>query len=140
MAVVVSRFNDLIGRRLLKGALATLAARGVAEKDVEVAWVPGAWEIPVVAARLAGTGRIQGLIALGAVIRGETTHHEHIASEVAAALRRLTEKTGLPVSFGVLTTDNLDQALARAGEQTDNKGAEAALHLLETLSVLKQIN
>ena len=139
VAVVVSRFNDLIGQRLLKGALETLAARGFAENDVEVAWVPGAWEIPVVADKMVKTGRFQGVIALGAVIRGETTHHEHIATEVGAGLRRLTEKTGLPVAFGVLTTETLDQALARAGEKTDNKGAEAALHLLETLSVLEQI-
>jgi|SRR5581483_6244721 len=139
IAVVVSRFNDLIGQRLVKGALETLAARGVAEKNIEVAWVPGAWEIPVTAGKMARTGRFQGVITLGAVIRGETTHHEHIASEVAAGLRRITEKTGLPISFGVLTTDTLDQALARAGEKSDNKGAEAALHLLETLSVLDQI-
>lgn len=139
IAVVVSRFNDLIGQRLLKGALETLAARGVAEKNTEVAWVPGAWEIPVVAAKMAGTGKFQGIITLGAVIRGETTHHEYIAAEVSAALRNLSEKAGLPVAFGVLTTETLDQALARAGEKSDNKGAEAALHLLETLSVLDQI-
>ncbi len=139
VAIVISRFNDLIGQRLLKGALETLAARGVAEKNIEVAWVPGAWEIPVVAAKMAKTGRFQGVITLGAIIRGETTHHEHIASEVSAALRRLSEKSGLPVSFGVLTTETLDQALARAGEKNENKGAEAALHLLETLSVLGQI-
>ena len=139
VAVVVSRFNDLIGQRLLKGALETLAARGVAENDMEVAWVPGAWEIPVVASKMVKNGRFNGVIALGAVIRGETTHHEHIAAEVSAALRRLSEKSGLPVAFGVLTTETLDQALARAGEKTDNKGAEAALHLLETLSVLDQI-
>jgi 6,7-dimethyl-8-ribityllumazine synthase len=139
IAVVISRFNDLIGQRLLKGTLETLAARGVAEKNIEVAWVPGAWEIPVVAAKMARTGRFQGVITLGAVIRGETTHHEHIAAEVASGLRRLSEKSSIPVSFGVLTTETLDQALARAGEKSDNKGAEAALHLLETLSVLDQI-
>jgi 6,7-dimethyl-8-ribityllumazine synthase len=139
VGVVVSRFNDLIGQRLLKGALETLLARGVAEKNIEVAWVPGAWEIPVVARRMLKAGKFQGIIALGAVIRGETTHHEHIATEVAVGLRKLTEETGHPVAFGVLTTETLDQALARAGEKTDNKGAEAALHLLETLSVLDQI-
>jgi 6,7-dimethyl-8-ribityllumazine synthase len=139
VAVIVSRFNDLIGQRLLKGALETLALKGVAEKNVEVAWVPGAWEIPVVARKMAKTGKFQGLIALGAVIRGETSHHEHIGTEVAAGLRQVTQETGHPVAFGVLTTENLDQALARAGEKSDNKGAEAALHLLETLSVLDQI-
>ncbi len=139
VAIVVSRFNDLIGQRLLKGALETLRSRGVLEKNIEVAWVPGAWEIPVVAAKLARTGRFQGMITLGAVIRGETTHHEHIATEVSSGLRRLSEKSGLPIAFGVLTTDSLDQALARAGEKSENKGAEAVLHLLETLSVLDQI-
>lgn len=139
VAIVVSRFNDLIGQRLLKGALETLLLKGVSEKNVEVAWVPGAWEIPVVARKMAKTGKFQGLIALGAVIRGETSHHEHIGTEVAAGLRMITQETGHPVAFGVLTTENLDQALARAGEKEDNKGAEAALHLLETLSVLDQI-
>jgi 6,7-dimethyl-8-ribityllumazine synthase len=139
VAVVVSRFNDLIGQRLLKGALETLSARGVPENSVEVAWVPGAWEIPVVAAKMAATGKFNGIIALGAIVRGETTHHEHIGSEVSAGLRTIIERYGIPVAFGVLTTENLDQALARAGERTDNKGAEAALHLLETLSVLGQV-
>lgn len=139
VAVVVSRFNDLIGKRLLQGALETLKSRGMAEINIEVAWVPGAWEIPVVARKMAKSGRFQGLIALGAVIRGETTHHEHIGTEVAAGLRMITDETGLPVAFGVLTTETLDQAMARAGERSDNKGAEAALHLLETLSVLEQI-
>ena len=140
VAIVVSRFNDLIGKRLLQGAMETLKARGMSEINIEVAWVPGAWEIPVVARKMAKSGRFQGIIALGAVIRGETTHHEHIGTEVATGLRMITDETGLPVAFGVLTTETLDQALARAGERSDNKGAEAALHLLETLSVLEQIS
>jgi len=139
IAVVVSRFNDLIGQRLLQGALLTLAERGVKEENIQVAWVPGAWEIPVVALKMAKTGKFQGVITLGTVIQGETSHHEYIANEVAASLGRLTDETGIPVAFGILTTASLDQALARAGEKTDNKGAEAALHLLETLTVLDQI-
>jgi len=139
IAVVVSRFNDLIGQGLLRGALETLRSRGVPDQKVLVTWVPGAWEIPVVTSKLLKTGGYKGAIALGAVIRGETTHHEHIGSEVAAGLRRITEETGLPVAFGVLTTETLDQALARSGEKEGNKGAECALHLLETLSVLEQI-
>jgi len=139
VAVVVSRFNDLIGRRILKGALETLLAKGVIEKNIEVAWVPGAWEIPVAARKMLKTGKFQGVIALGAVIRGETTHHLHIGTEVAAGLRRITEETGHPVAFGVLTTETLEQALARAGEKDNNKGSEAALALLEILSVLEQI-
>jgi len=139
IAVVISRFNDLIGQRLLQGALTTLTSNGVLDTHIEVAWVPGAWEIPVVAAKMAATEKFDGIITLGAVIQGETSHHEYIANEVAAALGRLTDKTGLPVAFGLLTTASLDQALARAGETSDNKGAEAALHLLETLMVLHQI-
>jgi 6,7-dimethyl-8-ribityllumazine synthase len=139
VAVVVSRFNDLIGRRLLEGALKTLAHCGVAEKDVEVAWVPGAWELPAAARKFAATGRFQGIVALGAVIRGETTHHEHIGAETAAGLSRITAETGLPVAFGVLTTETLEQALDRAGERENNKGAEAVLHLLETIDVLEKI-
>jgi len=139
IAVVVSRYNDMISQRILKAALETLSAKGVADQDVEVAWVPGAWEIPVVAQKMLKTGKFKGVIALGAVIRGETTHHTHIGTEVAAGLRRLTEKTGIPVAFGVLTTETLEQALARAGGKAGNKGIEAALALLETLSVLEQI-
>jgi 6,7-dimethyl-8-ribityllumazine synthase len=139
VGIVVSRFNDLIGQRLLKGALETLEFKGTSDKDVEVAWVPGAWEIPVTARRMVKTGRFEGLIVLGAIIRGETTHHEVIGREIAGSLMRLTDETGVPVSLGILTTENLDQALARAGEKNDNKGVEAALHLLETLSVLRRI-
>ncbi len=139
IAIVVSRFNDLIGQRLLAGALSTLSERGVKESNVQVAWVPGAWEIPVAAAKLAKTGKFHGIVTLGAVIQGETSHHEYIANEVAASLGRLTDTTGIPVAFGILTTASLDQALARAGERSDNKGAEATLHLLETLSVLSQV-
>ncbi len=139
VAVVVSRFNDLIGRRLLQGALETLKSRGLSEENIETAWVPGAWELGVVSAKLARTGRFNGLIALGAIIRGETTHHEVLGHEIASSLGTLSLETGIPVAFGVLTTENLDQALARAGERSDNKGAEAALHLLETMSVLDQI-
>jgi len=139
VAVVVSRFNDLIGQRLLKGALDTLAFLGAAEKDIEVAWVPGAWELTVVADKFAKSGRFDGVVALGCVIRGETTHHEHIAAEVAAGLGRVTDATGIPVAFGVLTTDDLEQALARAGERENNKGAEAVLHLLETIEVLGKL-
>jgi 6,7-dimethyl-8-ribityllumazine synthase len=139
VAVVVSRFNDLVGQRLLKGALETLSFKGVAEKDVEVAWVPGAWELPAAAAKFAKDGKFDGVVALGCIIRGETTHHEHIASEVAAGLGRIVSGTGIPVAFGVLTTDDLEQALARAGERENNKGAEAVLHLLETIAVIKKI-
>jgi 6,7-dimethyl-8-ribityllumazine synthase len=138
VAIVVSRFNDLIGKRLLRGAEETLKSNGVAESSIEVAWVPGAWEIPVAARALAKTGRFKGIITLGAVVRGETAHHEYIAREVSASLARLTEETGIPVSFGVLTTDTLDQALARTADNS-NKGVEAAFHMLDIISVLGKI-
>ncbi len=139
IAIVASRFNDLIGRRLVDGALEALARCGVRPRDITCAWVPGAWELPVVAGRFAKTGRFDGILALGTVIRGETTHHEHIGRETASALRAVTQETHVPVAFGVLTTENLEQALARCGASRNNKGCEAALHLLETLSVLGQI-
>ncbi len=139
IALVVSRFNDLIGKRLLAGALEALEKSGVDSSRIEVAWVPGAWEIPEVAWRFVETGRFSGVIALGAIIRGKTTHHEHIGREVAARLSRLTEQSGVPVAFGILTTENLEQALERCGARENNKGCEAALHLLETLSVIEQI-
>jgi 6,7-dimethyl-8-ribityllumazine synthase len=139
IALVASRFNDLIGQRLLEGALEALTRKGVRPGDITCAWVPGAWEIPVVAERFARTRRFDGVIALGTVIRGETTHHEHIGRETAAALREVTEETGVPVAFGVLTTETLEQALERCGARRNNKGCEAALHLLETISVLRRI-
>jgi len=140
IGIVVSRFNDPIGKRLLSGALKTLEAKGLAGSDIDVVWVPGAWEIPVVASKLDGTAKYQGLIALGAIVEGKTSHHEYIANEVATALRQLTQKTGIPVAFGVLTTASVNQALARSSEKREgNKGSEAAEHLLETLSVIDQI-
>jgi 6,7-dimethyl-8-ribityllumazine synthase len=139
IAIVVSRFNNPIGEKLLKGAVDKLVSLGVERGHVDIAWVPGAWEIPVVAAKMAYIGEYQGIIALGAVIEGETSHHEYIANEVATALRRLTEKSGLPVAFGILTTPTVKLALARSGEKKNNKGAEAALHLLEVLSVLERV-
>lgn len=139
VGIVVSRFNDLVSRRLLDGCREALRRAGVAEDGMEAVLVPGAWEIPPAARRLAETGRFDGLVALGAIVRGETTHHEHISREVTAQLVRLQESWGRPVALGVLTTDTLDQALERSGEGEGNKGAEAALHLLELLSVLDGI-
>ena len=140
IAIVVSRFNNPIGEKLLKGAVDTLVAQGGEKEHIDTAWVPGAWEIPVVAAKMAYVGEYHGIIALGAVIEGETSHHEYIANEVAAALRRITEKSNLPIAFGILTTPSVKLALARAGEKKkNNKGAEAALHLLEVLSVLERV-
>jgi 6,7-dimethyl-8-ribityllumazine synthase len=131
VGVVISRFNELITKRLLEGAHDCLVRHGVADDDVEVAWVPGAWEIPAGLSRLAATGRFDALIALGAVIRGATPHFEYVSSGVASGVAAVGAESGLPVIFGVLTTDDVEQALERAGTKAGNKGWEAALAAIE---------
>jgi 6,7-dimethyl-8-ribityllumazine synthase len=138
--VVVSRYHEEITGRLLEGALGTLCRHGVDDNAVTVAWVPGAFEIPVVADQMAKSGRFAGVIALGAVVQGETDHHDYINHAVAAGLSMTSQNTGVPVLFGVLTCRNMEQALARAGGPVGNKGAEAALAALETVNVLRQLN
>lgn len=138
-AVVASRFNDLIVERLVDGALEALHSHGVAEADVSVTWVPGAWELPVVAQRLAERGGVDGVIALGAVIKGSTDHYTHVAGQAAGALMRVQMDAKLPVAFGVLTTETIEQCIERAGTKAGNKGVEAAMAALETALVLKAI-
>ncbi len=129
--IVVSRFNSLITRSLLEGALDALRRHGVAEEDVTVVWVPGGFELPQAALRLARSGRVHAVVALGAVIRGATPHFDYVAAEVAKGIAQAALQTGVPVTFGVLTTDTLEQAIERAGTKAGNKGAEAALAALE---------
>ncbi len=138
-AVVAARFNELVTRKLLEGALAALRAGGVADEDVDVAWVPGAFELPLVARRMAASKTYDGVICLGAVIRGETAHFDHVAREAATGIRSAGEETGVPVTFGVLTTDTLEQALDRAGGEHGNKGWDAATAAIETASLLEQL-
>lgn len=138
MAIVCSRFNDLITRRLLEGALGALRSCGVADSDVEVCWVPGAFEVPLAAKVWAESSRVDAVVTLGAVIRGETGHYDLVAGECARGVQHVQLTTGVPVAFGVLTTDDLDQALARSGDG-DNKGAEAALVAMEMVSVLRGV-
>ena len=138
-ALVCSRFNDLIVDRLRHGAVDALTRHGVASDDIDVVWVPGAWELPLVAKRLAGSGEYVALVCLGAVIRGSTAHFEHVAGQCAAGIQRVALDTGIPVAFGVLTTETIEQAIERAGTKAGNKGAEAALAALETVSVLNQL-
>ncbi len=150
-AIVVSRFNESITRRLLEGALQTLASRGVPEQNIDVAWVPGAFEIPTVAARLAAAGRYAAILCLGAVIRGETSHDQHINRAVSIALAQLGTQYQLPVLFGVLTCDTLEQAVARSGGQAatggkdhagarpGNKGVDCAEAALEMVSLLAKL-
>ncbi len=138
-AIVVSRYNESITRKLATGAMETLAARGVDDGSISVVWVPGAWEIPLVAARLARSDQYAAVLCLGAVIKGETTHDEHINRQVSVTLGQLAVETGVPVMFGVLTCNSLEQAINRSGGSVGNKGvecAEAALEMVDLLSKL----
>lgn len=137
--VVVSRYNHSITAKLLDGALQTLADAGVADEEVDVAWVPGAWEIPVVAQRLAASGRYAAVLCLGAVIRGETTHDQYINLQVSVSLGQLAVATGVPVLFGLLTCNTLEQALHRAGGDVGNKGVECAQAALEMASLMLRL-
>ena len=137
IGVVVSRFNDFISERLLQGALDCLLRHGVAEGDITVAQVPGAFEIPVTARRMAISKRYDAIVCLGCVIRGETSHHEQIASEVARGVASAALESGRPVTFGVLTPDSLHQAIERAGAKEGNRGWDAALAAIEMVSLFK---
>jgi 6,7-dimethyl-8-ribityllumazine synthase len=138
-AIVVSRYNETITARLLKGALETLAAHGVGDSQIDVAWVPGAFEIPLIADRMAGSKNYLSVLCLGAVIRGETTHDQHINRAVSLELASSGIRHGLPVLFGVLTCDTLEQAIHRAGGNVGNKGAECAETALRMVDLLKQL-
>ncbi len=138
-ALVVSRFNELVTERLAAGARACLLQHGVREEDIDTYAVPGAWELPAVAQRAARTGRYGGIVALGCVIRGETPHFEYVAGEAAKGLAAAALATDVPVAFGLLTTDTPDQALARAGGKSGNKGWEAALSVLEMSDLHRQM-
>jgi len=139
VAVACSRFNGHVTELLLAGALAELEDLGVAEDDRTVAWVPGAFELPLVAKAMARTGRYDAVVCLGAVIRGETSHYDFVAGECANGLQRVQLEMSLPVVFGVLTTENLEQALERAGGALGNKGNEAAATAVEMANVLRRL-
>jgi 6,7-dimethyl-8-ribityllumazine synthase len=139
IAIVAARFNEAITRKLVDGALAGLDAHGVAEDDVDVAWVPGAFEIPLVARRLADSGRFDGIICLGAVIRGETAHFDLVANETARGIADAGRESGIPIIFQVLAVDELAQAEARAGGVHGNKGWEAAEAVLSMASLLEAL-
>ncbi len=139
IGVVVSRFNEFISGKLLSGARDSLTRHGVDSADVSVAWVPGAMEIPLVAQRMARSGDYDVVICLGAVIRGGTPHFDYVASEVAKGVAMVQLETGVPVIFGVLTTDTIEQAVERAGTKSGNKGWDAAVSALEMVDLLRSI-
>ncbi len=138
-AIVISRYNEHITGKLREGAVRTLLAAGVADKAIDVAWVPGAWEIPLVAKRLAASARYAAVLCLGAVIRGETTHDEHINRQVSLSLGQIALEYDLPVLFGVLTCNTVEQAIHRAGGNVGNKGEECALAALEMVRLLEKL-
>ena len=138
-AIVVGRFNEFVTSKLLGGAIDALTRHGVAEADVEIFWSPGSFEIPVITARLAGSGKYAAVICLGAVIRGGTDHYQYVAAEVTKGIAQVSLQTGTPCIFGVLTCDTVEQAVDRAGAKSGNKGAEAANAALEMVNLLAQI-
>jgi len=138
-AIVVSRFNDFISKRLLEGAIDTLMRHGAKEGEIESVWVPGAFEIPVVANKLARSKKFDAVICIGAVIKGSTPHFEYVASEAAKGVAKVSLDTGIPVIFGVITAENLEQAIERAGTKDGNKGRDAAISAIEMANLLENI-
>jgi 6,7-dimethyl-8-ribityllumazine synthase len=139
-ALVAARFNDFVVEPLIRGALDALKRHGVGEQQIDIVRVPGAFDIPVVARKLALSRRYQALVALGAVIRGDTPHFDYVAGECAAGIARIALESGVPIAFGVLTTDNVEQATDRAGGKAGNKGADAALVAMEMANLLRRLD
>lgn len=139
VGIVVAQFNELVTEKLQQGAVSQLAKYGVSDAAITVAAVPGALELPRIAAKLGNSGKVDGIIALGAVIRGETSHYDYVCAETASGLAQVSLTGPVPVMFGVLTTDNLDQAISRAGGKGGNKGADCADGLVEMLNLEKQL-
>ncbi|MFQ6042803.1 MAG: 6,7-dimethyl-8-ribityllumazine synthase [Candidatus Poribacteria bacterium] len=140
IGIVVSRFNNFITSKLLDGALDALKRHGVADDDVDIAWVPGSYEIPFIAKKLAASSRYDAVVCLGAVIRGATPHFEYVANESAKGIAQVGLQTGVPTIYGVITTDTIEQAIERAGTKAGNKGADAAVSAIEMANLCKQMD
>jgi 6,7-dimethyl-8-ribityllumazine synthase len=138
IGIVASRFNQFIVEQLMDGALDALKRHGIGEESIVITWVPGAFELPLLAEQMAASGRIHAVIALGAVVRGDTPHFDYVAGECARGIREASQRHGIPVAFGVLTTDNVEQALERAGSGSGNKGFDVAMAAIETANALEQ--
>ena len=139
VAIVISRFNEFITGKLLAGCVDTLNRHNIKEENIDVIWVPGAFEIPLIAKKVANNDKYAGVIALGAVIKGSTPHFDYVAAEVSKGVAQVALSSDKPVAFGVLTTDNIEQAIERAGTKAGNKGSDAALSMLEMMNLLKQL-
>jgi len=138
IGIVISRFNQFISERLLEGALDALHKMGAEEKDISIYKVPGSFEIPVLAKKLAKAGKVDGILCLGALIRGDTPHFDFLSAEVTKGLAQIAMEDGIPVSYGILTVDTIEQGIERAGTKSGNKGYDAAFSLVETLNLLKE--
>jgi 6,7-dimethyl-8-ribityllumazine synthase len=139
IALLASRFNETITKSLLEGALSALRRHGLDDASITIAWVPGAFELPMTAKRLADSGEFDAIVCLGAVIRGATTHYDYVCGQAAAGIARVALDTGVPVIFGVLTTENIDQAIERSGTKAGNKGFDAAVAAIEMADLLRQL-
>ena len=139
VGIVASRFNEFITSKLVAGAMDGLIRHDVNEDDVDVAWVPGAFEVPLIAKKMAGSGKYDAVICVGAVIRGSTSHYDYVCSEVSKGIASVSLSSGIPVMFGVLTTENIEQAIARAGSKGGNKGYDCALGAVEMVNLLRTI-
>ena len=139
VGIVAARFNEFITSKLLGGAIDALTRENVKEDDVDIVWVPGAFEIPLVASRMAKSGKYDAIICLGAVIRGSTSHYDYVCAEVSKGIAQVSLNEGIPVMFGVLTTDTIEQAIERAGTKAGNKGFECGQGAIEMVNLLKQI-
>ena len=139
IGIVASRFNEFITSKLLAGALDGLKRHEAKEEDIHVAWVPGAFEIPLIASKMAKSGKYDAVICLGAVIRGSTSHYDYVCSEVSKGIASVSLKSGIPVMFGVLTTENIEQAIERAGSKAGNKGSECAQGAIEMVNLIREI-
>lgn len=139
VGIIVGRFNEFIGSKLLSGAMDGLLRHDVKEEDIEVAWVPGAFEIPLIASKMANSGKYDAVICLGAVIRGATTHYDYVCSEVSKGIANVSLNSDIPVMFGILTTENIEQAIERAGTKAGNKGYDCAVGAIEMVNLIKKI-
>ena len=139
VAIVASRFNEFITSKLLSGAIDALVRHDVEDDNIDIAWVPGAFEIPLIASKMAKSGTYDAVICLGAVIRGSTSHYDYVCNEVSKGIAAVSLETGVPVMFGVLTTENIEQAIERAGTKAGNKGYDCALGAIEMVNLIRQI-
>ena len=138
--IVVARFNEFINSKLLEGALDVLKRHGIAQEQIDIAWVPGAFEIPLIAQKMADQEKYDSIICLGTVIRGSTSHYDYVCSEVSKGIAHVSLNTGIPVMFGVLTTENIEQAIERAGTKAGNKGFEVATGAIEMVNLINEIS